>query len=338
MAGHNKRDYLPESMKDWLTTVKEDSPESTYKTRKTQIRAFYRWLDEHDINIEEFVERNNDQDLIDSHRPTLTEWYASWMSQEYADMTVDGRVTAARQFYDYLDAKGVVDSNPWDDFSLADIGLGNPQPQQDGEIDDDFIAIEPDEVEQLCEHVPEPRLRNELLIKLLWQTGIRQQEASDITIDDIDRDKRKITVHTAKTENNDTRSVFYQPNLDILMNQWIDGGYRDRFAVAEESDYLFLTHRKPMMSPRVINRMVVKAAKRAGIQSVLWTDGNGHNRYRITGHALRHGYATYCANETEMPIHKLKRLMGHEDIETTLKYVEEDDETLREAQEMYAPR
>lgn len=337
MTGHNKRDYLRPSMKRWLSTVKEDSPESTYNTRKTQIRAFCRWLDEHGIEVTEFAARNTDQEFIESNRKTACEWYANWMDNNYAESTVVGRVTACRQFYEDIKDRGLVEQNPWEDFSLADIGLSNPTSQQSEEIDEQFIAVSPEEVQQLCRHVPEPRVRNELIIKLLWQTGMRQDELSKVKLENVYPDERRIDFYPAKKEDPDLTSVWYDSSLDILMTQWMEGGYRDRWATSDESDSLLLTHKKPKMSPRVINRMVVEAAKRAKIQTVLWEDGNGNNRYRITGHSLRHGYATYCANETEMPIHKLKRLMNHKDIDTTLQYVEEDEESLKEAQSEYGP-
>lgn len=162
----------------------------------------------------------------------------------------------------------------------------------------------------------------------------RKQEAADIKLGDLDRDERRICIYSQKT--GDTRTVFYQSSLDFLLDQWIDGGYRDAYSVAANSDYLFVTRRSEQFTFNSINKVVRKAADNAGIQKVLYEDASGNSRYRITTHALRHGFAVQCL-KNEMNISTLSDLMGHENLETRKKYLQFTNDDLADAARRYGP-
>lgn len=75
----------------------------------------------------------------------------------------------------------------------------------------------------MVENVPAPTLQNELLLRLLIKTGARRGEIVGVELDDIDLEDRAIIVWSNKTQ--ESRTVFYQPSLDLLMDQWVEGGY-----------------------------------------------------------------------------------------------------------------
>lgn len=122
----------------------------------------------------------------------------------------------------------------------------------------------------------------------------------------------------------------------MLLNIWLDGGYRQSFTHAESSDYLFLSERSEQLHPHQINETVVKAAKNADIQSKMYTDGNGQARYKITAHALRHGFAVRSL-KNGMDIKTLADIMGHESLDTTKDYLELITDDLRERYRTYGP-
>lgn len=110
------------------------------------------------------------------------------------------------------------------------------------------------------------------------------------------------------------------------MNQWINGGYRDRFSVAADSDHLFLSRISGQMGSGSINKMVKKAAESAGIQQPLYTDASGKTRWKVTAHTLRHSMAVQSI-KNGMNVRFLQDILGHADITTTERYLEvtEDD-------------
>jgi integrase/recombinase XerD len=78
-----------------------------------------------------------------------------------------------------------------------------------------------------------------------------------------------------------------------------------------------------------LSKKVKKAAKNAGINEVSGQDVRGQDRWKVTAHTIRHSSITYYANETDVPIHMVKRQAGHSKLDTTLSYVHDDDEAFK---------
>jgi len=190
--------------------------------------------------------------------------------------------------------------------------------------------LEPDEIEKLAEGVSDPKLRNELIIRLLYQTGLRRGELAQTRLKDVDTENRSINVHAEKTHLN--RTVYYQSSLDILMGRWMNVE-RKSLATAG-SEYLFPTFKTEQIAPKQINRVVRKAAKGAGLQAQVYTNAAGHDQMKVTAHVLRHSYAVQCV-KNGMDTRRLQMLMGHAKIETTERYLRLANTDLEEAARKY---
>jgi integrase/recombinase XerD len=250
---------------------------------------------------------------------------------DLGNKTISIRFTAIRQFFQWLSNEGRIDEPPTRNLeSGVDTSLSRKQQERRSGKP---VAVTNAEKEQLCEHVPDPKVRNELLIRLLFQTGIRSKELRNIRIQDVDRDERSIRIEDAKSEK--YRKVYYR-DLEPWLSQWLDHGYRDSMRSAADSNYLFLTNRAGKFNKDRPNKIVTKAADNADIQSVMYTDGQGGERKRITTHALRHGFARHCVKEG-MDISYLKDLMGHENLETTKVYLKFTNQDRRDAVRVYGP-
>jgi integrase/recombinase XerD len=180
------------------------------------------------------------------------------------------------------------------------------------------VYLSRDETRKLRESVPAPKLRNRLILKILIQTGARRNEVISIhREEDIDRDSQTLTLTDSKTGKE--RQVPYN-DLSPELDAWIDK-HRAKYITASESPYLFVGHGSEQLNSRRIGEIVRKAADDAGIQETLYADSRGREVRRVTPHALRHTFAIR-ALEAGMPIHALKELMGHSDIDTTQTYLQ----------------
>jgi integrase/recombinase XerD len=195
--------------------------------------------------------------------------------------------------------------------------------------------LDSDEVRALIDNVPQDKpVRNELIARLLYQTGVRRSELVNIKLRDIDREDRRITIYGKKTD--DVRKVWYQPSLDNLLSLWIDAD-RNGVYYAEESDYLFPSRRSEQLSAQTVTDVITEAAENAGIQEEVYENRSGQTIRRVGPHTLRKTFGVHFINDGG-DISFLMELLGHEDIETTKEnYLQYADADLRQSVQRHGP-
>lgn len=299
-------------IEEYLEEVEASKAETTYRSHLSNLRKYQSWLDEQDLTPLEASKR-------DIHR------FLREQSQQYASGTAKNRYFVLKKFYDYWETWDAIEDNPFEDLEAKTYtnSKGSKKSRQA-----DVVYVTPDEKEAMCEHVPSPQFKNEFIIRLLWQTGLRRGEVVILETDNIDREERAIRVWSPKVEK--WRTVFYQPSLDFYMNQWLDGGLRNQYLSAKESPYLFPAERAEHHRGNYVNVTVREAAKNAGINEVMYEDSGGNKRYRITAHALRHGHAVHALKQG-IDIKTVCDHMGHESIDVTEKYLQLIDDDVKEA-------
>lgn len=314
----------------------------SYKEKQSQntAREYRRFVQ----NFKEYLDEHTDARLFDCHSGHVEGFY-QWMledeySPSYAPSGVRKAHSAISDFFKKLEKFGgkrgfpdVEVDNPAENATPERIDgmFSGPKTDMEGGKD----PLTPEEVRQLVDNVPPDNpVRNELIIRLLYQTGVRRSELVRIKLSHIDRDDRRITIYGKKTE--ESRNVWYKRTLDTLLDLWIEG---DRNAVfyAEESDYLFPTVKSERMSGQTVTSVVTEAAERAGMQETIYKDRAGDRVTRVTPHTLRKTFGVQFI-KSGGDISFLMELLGHNDIETTkenyLAYVEQD---LRESANRYGP-
>ena len=139
----------------------------------------------------------------------------------------------------------------------------------------------------------------------LAHTGVRLSEMLDLRLDDLSLDAGYATVRGGKPGND--RVVYLTPQL---MNAL--GRYLNKRPNLPDDDHVFLLRgRSP--TPRTIQRRLAKYGQQCDVQ--------------VSPHRLRHTMATRLVNQG-MPIHSLRKLLGHQHLNTTQIYARVYDETL----------
>lgn len=312
-----------------LDRVRMQKSESTAKRYVTNINQFRDWLREHRAEKSVF-----EADVID------VEDNLSYMDDEgYAPSSITVRQAALSAFYEEV-AKFIntgrldgydMDDNPAKEAHYKPEDTDSVKTQ---ETKDEVYHLKPEQVDDLAENVPSPTLRNELIIRLLFQTGVRRGELVNIELGDINRQDHTIRIRAEKSHRN--RIVGYRPTLENLLGPWIDGGYRDSQYYADESPYLFPTNNAEQIAGYSITRIVRQAADNADIQEAYTVDMNGLERVKVTPHVLRHSFAMEAVRQG-WNIHTLKNALGHKDLETTSIYLHSDEEAVKEAYRLNGP-
>lgn len=327
---HWIREYIDE-----LETGTDDNDGELRSSSSTQrykqdLRWYDHWLDEHDVT-----------EVVDV-TPAQANRVGRTLSSDFNGTTGRYRWDRIHSLHDWLVDMGIVDQNPfarWNDRKDEMWGL-TKSTQQEKELDDgEKYAVSQEDIRLMEENVGRNRVRDQLAIRMMWQTGMRRGEMSQLTTPMLDREAREITLPGTITKNGNKRIVAYQPSLDGLLSEWLDYGYRDEMLAGRDHDYLFVGERGARLSADRINEIVYEAADRAGINRKMYadanaaTDENGEpipNRWKISAHNVRHGYGTYMIHEApnedeEARLWEVSKQMGHSSVEITEeRYVEDN--------------
>lgn len=302
-----------DAMNRYLDRIEGMKAIETFESRRTALRRFNSWL------------ADTDESVTQIDALGIEDFLSSLSTEGYAPNTIATYYDGVRNFFNYLERVGLINENPVSNVNQSNLRSMTSGTKKHNETD--IVYITKEEKEQLVEHAPKPRLRNRLIIRLLWQTGVRGKELSDIKLNHVDRDERSIWIYSTKTDS--SRTVFYQPSLDFLVDKWLDGGYRDAHGPADLSPYLFTGKECERLRPRFIRNAVTAAAEEAGIQEVMYEAVDGASRYRIGTHSLRHGHAVH-ALKSGINIRTLQKHLGHSTLDTTEKYLQLLDDDVRE--------
>lgn len=302
-----------------LRRVKSKQADSSYETHRSNLKDFNKWLN------------GREQDLTELSTLDLEDYFLQLKDRDYAPNTIASRYESVRALFKRLAGRfEELEENPFENLERREFVDKDTKKHSRTDI----VYVTPEEKEAMCDHVPTPTLRNELIIRLMWQTGIRKVELIDIELDDLDREERRIDVWSNKSK--EWRSVFYQPSLDLLMDQWLDGGYRASYTPAEQSSYLFVTERSEKLHEATVTEKVVKpAAEAAGIQEVMYEDNSGSKRHRVTPHALRHGHAVH-ALKCGIDVRTVQKHLGHASLDMTMEYLQLIDDDVKDGYQQFS--
>lgn len=308
---------------DELETGTDNNDPDQRQSKSTQrykqdVRWYDHWLDE------EGIESAFDVGPKDTNR------LGRALSNQYNGTTPRYRWDRILSMYDYFVSLEIMDRNPldrWNDQKSEKWGMTKSTEQSKRLEDGETYAVDQEDVRAMEKHAGRNRIRNQLIIRCLWHTGMRRQEASRVTVDMLDRDAREIALPGSITKNKKPRVVAWQPNLDGLLHKWLDGGYRDDYLGGNDHDNLFIGERGAPLSPEAINELVREAAERAGINRKLYADANAAqpedgsdpepNRWLISSHNIRHGLGSYLIHKTDAGLYQVSRYLGHQSVDVT---------------------
>lgn len=150
-------------------------------------------------------------------------------------------------------------------------------------------------------------LKHKILIGLLYGCGLRCMEARSVRLQDLDFDRKQLKIVQGKGKKDR-----YVPLSEHLIR-----GLKKYIEAEKPKEYLF--NGQPIeraggdfdsrYSQRGVQWAIKQVAKAAGVKK------------EVHVHTLRHSYATHLL-EDGMDIMTLKDLLGHQNIETTMEYLQ----------------
>ncbi|MGI9533484.1 MAG: site-specific tyrosine recombinase/integron integrase [Thermodesulfobacteriota bacterium] len=242
-------------------------------------------------------------------RSTDLNLYLLSLYNKNSKSTVSRKLTTLRSFFTFLVRKGIVEINP---------ARLIPLPKRERNLP---VFLTVDEAFKLVQSGKEGGVlfkRDKAILELLYSSGLRVSELSNIKILDIDRSQKIVKV---SGKGRKERIVPYGSKADEAVIHYL----KSRSELKPKEDYLFLNNRGTQLSTRSIERIVKKYGVLSGISK------------KISPHSLRHSFATHLLG-SGADLRSIQELLGHSSLSTTQKYNHTSIEELMKIYDKTHPR
>jgi len=275
-------------LKDFLSYLKNEKgcSDHTLRAYKGDIKGFL-----------EFIEKNPlTADLSDIRS------YISYLStQKLQKSSISRILSSIRSFYRFLHKEGYVQKNPARLVASPKVPKKLPAFLT---VDDVFNLVEAPERTSEEESQELTKTRDRAILEILYGSGIRVSELVGLNIEDINL---KEGVMRVKGKGKKERLVPIGRKAIEALKSYLSY----RIAKAKDSQALFINHSGKRLTARSVHRIVVKHARKTGINS------------RIGPHTLRHTFATHLL-QAGADLRVIQELLGHSSLSTTQRYTHID--------------
>ena len=264
------------------------------KHSENTIKSYYE-------DILEFYNFNNQNIKID--KQIVTNYLTKLYEDNKAKTSIGRKLSSLRTFYNFLYNKNIIEINYFKNIKNPKKDKSLPKYVKEIDIDKMF-------------EVPDVRnkygLRNLLILRLLYSTGIRVSELINIKVKDINKSERTIKI---LGKGNKERIVVYGNNTDECLKEYLSNSYI--LLNTNNSEYLILNKDGNKLSDRYIREMIDDVIFKASI------------KMHVSPHMLRHTFATTMLNNGADLVN-VKDLLGHSSLNTTSIYTHVSDDMLKE--------
>ena len=237
--------------------------------------------------------------------------------KEYKSSTMNRKLSSLKGYINFLEEEKIIDFNP-----LKYIKLPKNPRKIPKTLDDKDIT-------KLLENPHILNLREKTIIELMYATGLRASELTNLKYSDINFNSKSVRVYGKGSKE---RIVpIHQNALLLLKKYWIQEIEKHNSTVKSKGkifirEYLFVNKNNLKLTRQGLWYIVKQIAKRLGIQE-----------NKITTHVLRHTFATHLLYNG-VPLRHLQEMLGHSSISTTQIYTHLSDKFVKNEYDKFSPR
>lgn len=242
-------------------------------------------------------------------------WIVSLMEKDYDARSVNRKLTTLRSYFNFMIRTGQLDRSPMRKVIAPKTRKKLPEYLDPARMDQLFRTME-------GEDSGFESLRNQLLIDMLYRTGIRRAELIGLKVSDVNLYSLTITVLGKR---NKMRQIPFTSSFAHILKRYMELRKDYMEQKAESQDWFFIDNSGNQMYPGFVYRIV-----KAEISKV----STGKKR---SPHILRHSFATALLNEGA-DINAIKELLGHSSLAATQVYTHNSIEKLKEIYRQAFPK
>ena len=267
------------------------------------IKNYYNDLTEFSLYIKKDLTRVKKED-IKSYLKYL-------FDKDNSNRTVSRKISTLKSFYKYLKENDVIKSSP---------ALSIKYPKADKKLPN-FVHY--NELESMINATKKDTFyeRDDLIIELMYATGVRVSELVNIKLDDIDFETNSIRI---LGKGSYMRTVYFGEYARDAIFKYMNG-LRIKLLNGKESEYLFLNKNGNNITTRGIQKIIDKIVSETEVKT------------KVSPHTLRHTFATHLL-DNGCDLRSVQELLGHKNINTTEVYTHVTSERLKDVYFKSHPR
>lgn len=231
-------------------------------------------------------------------------------SLKYSNKTISRHLSSIRSFYNFLMEIKLIETNIFKRIKNPKVAKKLPNYLNIIEIEEILSSIKEETNEDI---------RDKCLFELLYSTGIRVSEVSNIKLKDIDLNNLTIRVFG---KGGKERLVYYGEVAEHLLDKYLK--IRSCFFKKDNIEYLFINKNGGKLSRTSIGHIINNIMDKSCIN------------HKLSPHVLRHTFATHLL-DNGADLRSVQELLGHENLNTTEIYTHVSNERLRSAYLKYHP-
>ncbi len=226
--------------------------------------------------------------------------------RKLSNKSISRILSGIRSFYNYLTEIKLIETNIFKRIKNPKVERKLPNYLNIVELEDTLNSINDKDIMSKC------------IFELIYSTGVRVSEVSNIKLQDIDMQNKTIRIIG---KGNKERIVYFGNTALNYLNDYLL--FREEHNI-NNIDYLFINTLGHKMTRQNIEYIINKISKNSKVKT------------KITPHTLRHTFATHLL-DNGADIRSVQELLGHENLNTTEIYTHVSNERLRAAYLKYHP-
>lgn len=243
--------------------------------------------------------------------------YIEHLHKEYEPKSAKRKVACIKSFYNYLESEDIIELNPFRKITVKykePVVLPKVIPLSDIERILKYAnrTLQDAKTPYQCEVT----LRNIIVLELLFSTGMRVSEISQLKKSNVNLSSN--TIQIIGKGSKERIACILNRDIADMMKRYLT-------MQRHESEYFFTNKRGEVYSDQSIRNMVDAYAKATGLA------------IHITPHMFRHTFATALLDE-DVNIRHIQKLLGHSSIVTTQIYTHISTNKIRHILEEKHPR
>ena len=246
---------------------------------------------------------NGETSFIEVQKKDLNLYIQFLKEKNLSSSSINRKLSVIKSFYDYLNEMGLINFNELKTIATQKTQKSLPKLLSEKEIFNLINKSEEIYIENPTKNISYFRIQ--IILEILYSTGLRISELLSIKINQVANIKDKLYVNG---KGNKQRLVIFNKNALDLLKKWISIMIKNN---KNKNSYLF----ENIHNTHVISRQqIYKDLKKLALKT-------NTDLEKLSPHSIRHSFASHMLNRGAN-LRSIQKLLGHSDISTTEIYTQ----------------